>query len=583
MLASASLRSAASRRWLTLETRRTRRQSSATSPTTPTTTQQQIGCRPAGALSPSLKASALCKRERRSHQTPIYHSRCRSCSRSVATGAAASSSDYSSSTTTSPSSSPSTSSSSSPPPPPTPHQAASLPTVVLGVALVVSTGVVNRLLSKASIDACGPRLALFLALLQASAPALAYSLILWLRVRAGLTTREELDAPPTLPLLAVGAGEASSSVLGFLVASRLPGAALPMLAQSMLVWQMGFESFFLKRRQTRGKLVGAAMVVAGVCLAAWPAKTVAAKATATAAKTAAAAAATATAASAIPLGAALTYVFAQSFPAAAALAKERIFARAAEKLNSGSSSEEGGSGSGRDGDGAAAAATTTTKRKRRQLDTFVVSARSSVAQAAVVAALLPLSALLGPARLSLKDLPRYLLDGARAVAGLSSSDGLVPPPPGFPALPLSYVAANVLFNVALLRLLRAAGAFVYGAGAALLVPAAIVAFSVRWPFLPALGLQQVGGSSSLGPHFVLGAVVLVAGLAVVVVSARGGEEGKAAAAAAAAAAAPAAAAGAAVSAAAAGKSKSVADDSDDDEQKFLLCPPLLGDVGLEAA
>lgn len=542
MLASASIRSAASRRWLGLEkTRRTRRQSA--------TSLLATHPRQIGVPSPSLgkaNASDLYRRERRSRGTLIEHSTCQSCSRSVATGAASSSSsDYSSSTT----SPPSTSS-------PSPPHAASLPTIVLGVALVVCTGVVNRLLYKASIDACGPRLALFLALLQASAPAAAYSLVLALRVRAGLTTREELAAPPTLPLLAVGAGEAASSVLGFLVASKLPGAALPMLAQSMLVWQMAFERIVLKRKQTKGKLAGAAMVVAGVCLAAWPAKSAAvAKA------------------AAIPVGAALVYVFAQSFPAAAALAKEGIFARAAEKLNS-----SGGGG----GDGAAAAAaatppkaTTTPPRKRKQLDTFVVSARSSVAQAAVVAALLPLSALLGPLRLPPKELPRYLLDGARAVAGLASADGLVPPPPGFPWLPLSYVAANVLFNVALLRLLRAAGAFVYGAGAALLVPAAIVAFSVRWPFAAALQLSPASSSSSLGPHFMLGAVVLVAGLAVVVASARsreegGGEEKKAAAA-------------GSGGAAAGKKSRSDDADSDDDEQKFLLSPPLLGDVGLEAA
>ena len=55
--------------------------------------------------------------------------------------------------------------------------------------MVVATGVVNRLLYKASIDACGPRLALFLALLQASAPALVYSLILKLRVKAKLTSQ----------------------------------------------------------------------------------------------------------------------------------------------------------------------------------------------------------------------------------------------------------------------------------------------------------------------------------------------------------------------------------------------------------
>ena len=517
-----------------------------------------------------------------------YSNRRSCCSRFIPGAAASSSSDYSQESAPTTTSSPSltyssTSSSSSSPPAPS----ASLPTIVFGVALVVATGVVNRLLYKASIDACGPRLALFLALLQALAPAIVYSLILELRVKAGLTTQEELDAPANLPLLAVGAGEASSSVLGFLVASRLPGAALPMLAQSMLVWQMGFERFFLKRRQTRGKLVGAAMVVIGVCLAAWPASSGssgrAAVVLVKGAAKAAATTATAAAASAIPLGAALTYILAQSFPAAAALAKERIFSQAAEKLNRSGSSSIHGSGSGAGSrNGAAAAATTTKPQKRKQLDTFVVSARASVAQAAVVAALLPLSALFGPANVSLRERPGYLADGARAIAGLASADGVVLPPPGFPWLPLSYVTANVLFNVALLRLLRAAGAFVYSAGAALLVPAAIVAFSVRWPLFS--HLQQSSASpSSLGPHFALGAVVLVAGLGVVVAStssAQGREGGKAGEENAAA-----SAAAAAASAVAAAKSKNDGggDCGDDDEHKFIFSPPLLGDVGLEAA
>jgi hypothetical protein len=133
----------------------------------------------------------------------------------------------------------------------------------------------------------------------------------------------------------------------------------------------------------------------------------------------------------------------------------------------------------------------------------------------------------------------------------------------------------VLFNVALLRLLRAAGAFVYSAGAALLVPAAIVAFSVRWPFFSLLQ-NSSSSSSSLGPHFVLGAVVLVAGLGVVVASTSSGK-GKGSAV-------------AATVAEAVGKSSKddggdTSSSSDDDEQKSLLSPPpsLLGDVGLEAA
>jgi len=333
-------------------------------------------------------------------------------------------------------------------PPATPPTPPSRLAVAAASAAVIATGVVNRLLYKGALDAVGPRHALFLALLQASLPAAAYAGVLGWRVATGAVTRAELAAVPARDAVAIGAAEAASSTLGFLAATRLPGAALPVLSQAMLVWQLLLEAALLGRAPGARRGLGAALVVAGVVAAAWPHPAVAGISSAS-----------------VPLSAAALFAFSQVFPAGAALAKEGVFDRAAAALG-------------------------------RPVDVFVLTARSSLAQAAVVAALLPVQA--SARGVAVGDLPAYLRAGAAALAG-----GL----PLCPALPLAYVAANIAFNVALVRLLQLAGAFTYSVSAACLVPAAIAAFALPWPFLPP--------PPALGPHFVVGSVTLMAGLAVV--------------------------------------------------------------------
>ena len=329
--------------------------------------------------------------------------------------------------------------------PPTPQPR---PLALIGAtAAVVITGVVNRLLYKGALEAVGPKNTLFLALLQASAPAAAYCVILGARLATGAATRADLAAVNGWTAAVIGAGEAASSTLGFVAARSLPGAALPMLSQTMLIWQLAAERLLLGRQVPPRRALGAALVIAGVVAAATP---------------------RAGAVAAIPAGAAALFTAAQVFPAVAALAKQSIFECAQANLG-------------------------------RPLDVFALTARASVAQAAAVAAALPITA---TARgVPIAALPSYLADGFADLAG-----GL----PGCPLLPGLYVCANVLFNIALITLLRLAGAFTYSVAAAAIVPAAIAAFAVPWPFLPP--------PPELGPYFVVGAVLLVAGLGVVTVA-----------------------------------------------------------------
>jgi len=124
--------------------------------------------------------------------------------------------------------------------------------------------VINRLLYKGALEAVGPSNTLFLALLQASAPAAAYAAVLAYRVATGRVTRADLACVDGVTAAVIGAGEAASSTLGFVAATRLPGAALPMLAQSMLVWQLLIDRVVLGRRVSAARGVGAGLVVAGV-------------------------------------------------------------------------------------------------------------------------------------------------------------------------------------------------------------------------------------------------------------------------------------------------------------------------------
>ena len=132
----------------------------------------------------------------------------------------------------------------------------------------------------------------------------------------------------------------------------------------------------------------------------------------------------------------------------------------------------------------------------------MLTARASAAQAACVAVALPVTA--AARGVSVADLPSHLVAGCTALSVCGP-------------LPLLYIGANIAFNVALISLLRLTGAFVYSVAAAAIVPAAIAAFSLPWPFLPP--------PPALGPYFVVGAVMLSAGLTVVTAAGAGGGGG----------------------------------------------------------
>lgn len=292
----------------------------------------------------------------------------------------------------------------------------------------------------------------FLGQLQTFYYLLVYFAVLGLRFRSGVVTRQMVRLPFMMPgtFVAIGAVEALASLLGFLGAANLPGVVLPLLAQTILLWQVLLAVTVLRKRLSVSQVLGVGLVMGGVCLAAWPQG------------------------GGSPLDGinpmyAAIFVVSMLFPALDTLLKERVFRLARVKLGT-------------------------------DLDLFVCNSFGSLSQCVFVFLLLPaMTAIRG---MSMRDLPGYLAEGWQCFRGITPSCG------GdcslSPALPVAYILCNLAFNVSALELIKSAGNVVMSLTMSAIVPLTILAFATNLPFLPP--------APPLGPCFLLGTVGLFAGL-----------------------------------------------------------------------
>ncbi|KXZ44069.1 hypothetical protein GPECTOR_74g683 [Gonium pectorale] len=316
----------------------------------------------------------------------------------------------------------------------------------------------------------------FLAQLQNLGYLAVYFTALAVRFRAGRVTRPMLSIDKR-PLAVVGACEAVAQLLFMAGAAHIPGPLLPVVNQTYLVWSLLFASLILGTRYSRAQLAGAALVVAGVSAAAIPPAALAQWLPQTAGSAAAAAAAAvsnAAAAAEVELRYVAVCVSCFAFPAIANCIKERVFSSAAATLG-------------------------------RPLDIFVVNSFGSLFQAVFVLLLLPATTAIKG--LALSDLPSHMAASLRAFLGEAGATAGVAG--GWmqystPLLALSYVVTNLAFNISILSLLRSVGSVTTTLVGSSLVPLTIAAFTLPLPYLePAM----------LGPNFLLGAALLMAGLA----------------------------------------------------------------------
>lgn len=329
------------------------------------------------------------------------------------------------------------------------------PALLLTVGAVVCSGIANRLLYKMALVPLGNYI-FFLSQLQTFGYLLVYFGALWFQWRNGEVSFQMLSIPRRMvgTFLAIGFVEALSSLLGFYAAQKLPGVLLPLLSQTILFWQVLLAYLVLGKSLGGSQLLGMAFVMLGVSIAGIPAHGGAALLDGV-----------------NPWYAAM-FVLSMFFPAVDTILKEKVF-KEGKKWCQG-----------------------------QDVNLFVVNSFGSLSQAFFVLALLPV--LTAARGMSLKELPQYLAAGWTCFLGGSPACGS--DCSGSPILPLMYVAFNLAFNIAALRLLRQAGNVVLSLVMSSIVPMTLFAFTLPLPYL--------GSPPTLGPMFFWGSLTLMMGLGV---------------------------------------------------------------------
>ncbi|KAF6266272.1 Crt-like protein [Scenedesmus sp. NREL 46B-D3] len=319
------------------------------------------------------------------------------------------------------------------------------------VAAVLSLGTLNRVLYRLALVPLRDYV-FFLAQAQNIGYLVIYFSLMFIRYRQGKVSQAMLATPKPLFVL-TGLCEAAAQLLMMTGAAHLPGALLPLLMQTVLLWNMLFSRMVFGTKPNAMQNLGVAAVLAGVAVASWPSGSSAAAAAAE-----------------VEPAYLLLCIVSFAFPALATIIKERIFKDAARRLGGG-----------------------------QQLDVLVVNSYCSAAQAGFLLLLLPVTCHLKG--LSLPDLPAYLTAGTACLLGGSPACGA--DCTGAPLLPLAYIAVNIAFNVAAVYLVRSSGAVATALTMSCLVPITVLAFTLPLPLLP---------QAQLGAGFVLGALLLMLGL-----------------------------------------------------------------------
>ncbi|KAJ9542773.1 hypothetical protein OSB04_029279 [Centaurea solstitialis] len=320
--------------------------------------------------------------------------------------------------------------------------------VAVAAVVTMGLGVGNRVLYKLALVPL-KQYPFFLAQLATFGYVAVYFSILHFRYRAGIVTDEMLSMPKA-PLLAVGLLEALGAACGMAAGAVLSGAAIPILSQSFLVWQIILSYLFLGRKYKFNQLLGCLLVAVGVII------TVASGSSAGSLMEAG-------------LFWSLLMIVSFLFQAADTILKEVIFLDAAKKLKGGS------------------------------VDLFVLNSYGSAFQALFICLLLPfLSRLWG---IPFHQLPNYLSDGAACFLNIGTiTSGCE----GAPVLPLLFCIVNMGYNISLLHLIKISSAVVSSLASTVSVPISVFLFTLPLPYL--------GVASSLPSGFVAGAVVLVMGM-----------------------------------------------------------------------
>ncbi len=332
--------------------------------------------------------------------------------------------------------------------------------IALSVVLVVALAVVNRILYRMALVPL-ENYVFFLAQFQTFAYVIAYVVVLAIQAKRQKLAPTAWQLPWQFRRMFLGIGfvEAVSALLSFIGAAKLPGVTVPLLSQTILVWQVVLVYLVLKRSLTWMQLVGVAGVVGGVALAAWPGNM-----------------AVPSIWTSVNPKYVCVYVFSCLFPAIDTLLKDRLFRKG--------KAWQGG----------------------RDVDLFVVNTFGSASQAVFVFLLLPL--VTQSRGIPLSGLGTHLAMGWDCFRGLTPACGS--DCAGAPLLPVLYVAVNLLFNISALNLISKAGNMVFSLVMSGIVPVTMWAFTLPIPVV----MAYLGAPPVLGINFPAGSLLLTLGLIV---------------------------------------------------------------------
>lgn len=340
------------------------------------------------------------------------------------------------------------------------HESSPKPRNVIRVAaaiiMVVTSAIINRILYKMALIPL-ENYVFFLAQFQTFSYVFVYAAVLWMQHKRNMLDSKAWDIPIKCRNIFLGIGfvEAVSSLLSFMGAAKLPGVMVPLLSQTILLWQVLLLYTILKKSMSLVQILGVSGVVGGVVLAAWP--------------------------GGMPGSApslwsnvdpkfVILYVFSCLFPALDTILKDRLFKKGKEM-------QEG-----------------------RDVDLFVVNTFGSASQAFFVFLLLPF--VTSARGIPLHNLGDHLSMGWECFKGLTPACGSNCA--GAPFLPVMYVLVNLLFNISALNLIGKAGNIALSLVMSGIVPLTMWAFTLPLPFL--------GAPPQLGINFVLGTALLTSGL-----------------------------------------------------------------------
>lgn len=332
--------------------------------------------------------------------------------------------------------------------------------IALSVLLVVALAVVNRILYRMALVPL-ENYVFFLAQFQTFAYVIAYAVVLAIQAKRRKLAPTAWRLPWEFRRMFLGIGfvEAVSSLLSFIGAAKLPGVMVPLLSQTILVWQVVLVYLVLKRSLSWTQLVGVTGVVGGVALAAWPGNVAVAMPSIW---------------TSVNPKYVFLYVFSCLFPAIDTLLKDRLFRKG--------KAWQGG----------------------RDVDLFVVNTFGSASQAVFVFLLLPL--VTQSRGIPLSGLGAHLAMGWDCFRGLTPACGS--DCAGAPLLPVLYVAVNLLFNISALNLISKAGNMVFSLVMSGIVPVTMWAFTLPIPVV----MAYLGAPPVLGINFPAGSALLTIGL-----------------------------------------------------------------------